>query len=110
MIKKIKMYILENKIRQYGRMLEEYRLKELKYQYYVNKVKEYTYKVSEAQSQYKQLIEKEGSQDSSFYFYAIFQQYARNTICIMRTNLKQEGNYDSNYWNCIAYTRGRTYS
>ena len=61
MIKKIKMYIVENKIRQYGRMLEEYRLKELKYQYYVNKVKEYTYKVSEAQSQYKQLIEKEGS-------------------------------------------------
>ena len=55
------MYILENKIRRYGRMLEEYRLKELKYQYYVNKVKEYTNKVSEAQSQYKQLIEKEES-------------------------------------------------
>ena len=89
MIKKIKMYILENKIRRYGRMLEEYRLKELKYQYYVNKVKEYTDKVSEAQSQYKQLIEKEESQDSSFY--AISQQYATNTICIMRTNLKQEG-------------------
>ena len=86
MIKKIKMYILENKIRRYGRMLEEYRLKELKYQYYVNKVKEYTDKVSEAQSQYKQLIYKDESYDSSFY--AVSQQYATNTICIMRTNLK----------------------
>ena len=58
MIIKIKMWILEQKIRRYGRSLEEYRLKEMKYQYYVNKVKEYTNKISEVQNQYQQLMNK----------------------------------------------------
>lgn len=55
---KLKMIIMEVKIRCYGSLYEYYKRKTLRQLYYANKLAEYTTKVNVIETDYKTLIEQ----------------------------------------------------
>ena len=59
MFKRFKMFVLERKIRLYGKLYERCKYKALRCQYYEKQAKGYTEKLNNVETEYKELIGKE---------------------------------------------------
>ena len=59
MFKKIKMIILETRLRWYGKKRDRYRCKVMKYKYYSDLLYEYTQKILETEDEYQNLFRTE---------------------------------------------------